>query len=290
MFSKISLENIFNLLIKIGPWFVIAFFIIKSKILIEAWPIIDQSLILQSLIGSASGAIGAAAFFYFLEQKNKKRLLLSSINTSLALMAGHISTLINYKSQHLIPLKEEKDAIINYMHSVVEIRKNNPDKEINIPPIQSNIIMQKIPSVPDEFLLNIDSLSEFAERFPMAIVYLVKSKEGLAGFKSFLEDWRNLIDEIRLTEYEPKEARLACIMGKLPMNGNIDRRVPDTIENLLYEADKALYFLRKASEDLQEKGEKILPKKIAKALAKTTTKDGYEKYMPPRDLFPSWDD
>jgi hypothetical protein len=281
---------ILRLCLLIAPWAIIITLSFSSAHFNRIWSIIDDSLIIQSLIGSFSGAVGAAALFYYLDHINKKRQLLASINTSLALMAGHISTLINYKSQHLIPLKEEKDRIIKYMETVVEIRKINPGKEIEVPPVEATLLLQKVPAMPDEFLLNLESLAEFAERFPMAIIYIVKSKEALTEFKSFLQDWRNLVDEVRTSKYDPEGAKLPFIMGKMPINGNIDTRVPDTIENLLHEADKALFFLRRASEELQSRGEKVLPRKISKQLAKSVTKDGYEKYMPPRDLYPTWQD
>lgn len=250
----------------------------------------DSSVTFQTFISAFAGAAGAAGLFYLLDQKQKKRDLLRAINTSLALMAGHISTVINYKKQHLIPLKEEKDALDRFIETVHTIRSSNPNVEINPPAVAVQHMMQKLPAMQDEFLLNLEKLSEFSEKFPMAIVYLVKAKDGLNSFKSFVKDWRDLVDEIRNTKYEPEGAKIAYLMGKVPMNGSFDTRLPNIIDHMLSEADNALFFLRNASEELREKGALILPKGVSQRLAESTTKTEYEKYMPPRDHIEGWDD
>jgi hypothetical protein len=142
----------------------------------------------------------------------------------------------------------------------------------------------------DEFLLNLERISEFSEKFPMAIVYVVKAKDGLNSFKSFVIDWRDLVDEIRNAKYEPEGIKIAYLMGKVPIDENFDTRLPNTIDHMLSEADNALFFLRKASEELREKGALILPKDVSRSLAETTTKTAYEKYMPPRDHIEGWED
>ncbi len=251
---------------------------------------IFTSQISQMLISSFAGSAGGAGLIYYLDVQNKKRDFLRAINTSLALMAGHTSTLINYKSQHLLPLKKEKDAILTYMQTVITLRQANPNVEIDTVPVESRYLFQQLPIPQNEFVLDYAGLSEYSEKFPMAMVYLVKAKEGMGAFKSLTQDYRDILSEIRTTVYEPEGSKLAIIMGKAKMNSMFDERLPNIIDNMLLEADNALFFLRKATEDLQSKGEKLLPKDVSKRLAKSATKEGYEIYMPPRDLVKGWED
>jgi hypothetical protein len=243
----------------------------------------------QAFISSFAGAIGAAGLIYYLDYKRRKREFLIAVNTALAVMAGHISTILNYKVQHLIPLKEEKDSIVRLMSVMNVLIKNNPEAKIEPPVLELRLLMQKLPMPHVEFMITLDKLSEFAERFPQAMILVVKAKEGLDSFKSFLAYWDELVTEMRLSDL-PDGVKLPYYLGKTPVKGNFDTRVPNVIDNMLKEADNALFFLRLASEELQEKAQKILPKGIASRLAKSVTKAGYEVHMPPRDLVEGWND
>lgn len=243
----------------------------------------------QAFISSFAGAIGAAGLIYYLDYKRRRRDFLIAVNTALAVMAGHISTILNYKVQHLLPLKEEKDAVLRLMGIMNAVIKGNPEAKIEPPVLELRLLMQKLPTPQVEFMITLDKLSEFAERFPHAMVLVVKAKEGLDSFKSFLAHWDELVTEMRLSDI-PDGAKLPYYLGKMPINGNFDTRVPNVIDNMLKEADNALFFLRLASEELQEMAQKILPKGVASRLAKSATKAGYEVHMPPRDLVEGWND
>lgn len=246
--------------------------------------------ILSAFIGTAA----AAGIIFYLSEQVKKRELLAAINMSIALMAAHINTLLNFKVQILLPLSEEKKFIDTFATYCLEtIRLNpgiSPEKPINLPVPQIKKLMQTVQHPSLEFLVAIEKLSPFAERFPDAIVLAVKAKESMDSLQLMLDTWRELVVEMRNYQLSGEAGSLLRFFGYQRVGDIVDTRVPDTIDNLLKEADASLFYLRKTIEHLQEKSKNLLPEKVLKTLAKTSTKDGYEVFMPPRDLIKGWED
>lgn len=245
--------------------------------------------VLSAFIGTAA----AAGIIFYLSEQAKKRELLAAINMSIALMTAHINTLLNFKVQILLPLAEEKKFINTFATYCLETMRLNPsidpEKPINLPVPQIKKLLQTIQHPALEFLVAIEKLSPFAERFPDAIVLAVKAKESMDSLQSMIETWRELVVEMR--DYQLRgETGFLKFFGYQRVGDIIDTRVPDTIDNLVKEADAALFYLRLATEHLQEKSKNLLPENVLKTLAKTSTKDGYEVYMPPRNLIEGWRD
>lgn len=286
---------------KISPAFKWALFSIIPAVLVvahyelgllgSAWNFLNTNFSI-GILSAFIGTVGAAGIIFYLGQQQKKRDLLAAINMSIALMAGHTNTLLNFKVQLLKPLAEEKQFILtfaNYCMETMRLNQPEPERPIKLPVPQIKRLLQTIHHPSLEFMVAIEKLSPFAEKFPQAIVLAVKAKESMDSLKSILSTWDALIAEMRQHQLAGKTGFLK-FFGITPEGDIFDTRVPDTIDNMLKEADAALFYLRLATEELRSRSKEILPEKTLKTLANVGTKDGYEIHMPPRDLIAGWNE
>lgn len=284
-----------------GKWLVPAIIAVLSALIVilqyeysigqKLWSFMNEDFSI-AVFSAFIGTTAAAGAIYYLGQIQKRRDLLSAINMSIALMSGHVNTLLNFKVQILLPLQQDKDLFFTfaqYCMETIRLNEADPDRPINLPVPQLRHLMQNIHRPSLEFLVAIEKLSPFAERFPEAIVYAVKAKESMDSLDSMLVSWDKLLEEMRQSQLNGEKDFLKFF--GLVRTGNIhDQRVPQTIDNLVREADTSLFFLRATMEEIQKRSEDLLPKDVLKTLAKTKTKKGYEVYMPPRNLVEGWGD
>lgn len=253
-----------------------------------AWNKVNSQF-MTSLISSFAGALGGAGLIYWLDIRNKQRTFLTSINTAIALLSGHMNTVVNVKTQHIIKITREKENLVSFISLIVQIRQLNQDKTIEAPMAQIRYLMQNLHHPRPEFLVALEHLAPFAEKFPRAIVAIMKAKEAFESFLMMVQSWNDLVKEMRESDIEDG-VRIPYYLGLLNIGGKVDTRLTDYSDGMLKEADSALFFLRNAIKEITEQSVQILPQRLVSKVAKYQLDDEYQQYMPPSDYVKGWND
>ncbi len=248
-----------------------------SSLLVVIKNLLSGTFVL-SAIGAFAGAAGGAYAIMKIERKKENHKLLSSINYNSAALVGHINTLLGMKRQAFIPLAEE----VKHVDGLIQSRKKGEVTDLTV----IKLMMQLFPEIDDQFMIDFNKISEYCHISTRPVEFAVRAKEALASISNRINQRNEILEELR---NDPRDAnvKIPVYFDLYPESEDKDQRLRSLSIALINDTDAALWFMLKAQKELHSLGEKALPKKLRKQLAKFEFTEERKRFLPP-DNYLEW--
>lgn len=231
------------------------------------------------------GAIAGSFSILAVEWYRGHRRVLADVNASIGVLQGLLNTYLNLKRQHSMPiLRQYKDDCEKHQ-AILDLERSGVRPN---PPlvIRYNVDLKKFYSAPIHFDVPLDRIFALTENNPAVVQIVLQAKKSAFEVETACAMWNQLMDQMQTLA---DDERGQFYFGIRLFNGVKNELFTDTVKILALSVDDALFFTKRAIEEVTKTGRLHLKFGLSKKIAKVEIVDDEHKaLMPPDDYKKGW--
>ena len=238
-----------------------------------------MAVLKSNAITAFAGAFAGAFVVYLMNKFEQKKRLLADINASIGMLISVQNSLLNFKSQHVVPMVE------NHSKALLESKKQT-EKNQNSFTVSINVSGFLPPS------LNVDlptkSLFSLTHLTNKLVPIIEQTRKTTKQVIQTAHMWNK--DLLKLQAIQDQDAKCRYYLGLPYRDGAHDTQFVNVLDALEITANSGLFFTRRSIEELIRVGKEELPRRFhGRIIRPQLLNKEDEDLMPPHNYVEGWD-
>lgn len=231
------------------------------------------------------GAIAGSLTILAVEWYRGHRRTLADINASIGILTGLLNTFLNIKRQHSLPVSKMYQEDCEKRQAIMDLQQRgiSPSQPIEI---VFNLYLKMFHCPQLHFDVPIERIFALTDKNPGMVHILLQAKRSINEVQIACATWNDLTKQMVAL---PEEKRIEFYFGARASNGIRNTFYGDTVQNLSVAVDDALFFTKRAIQEVTKTGKAHLLFGFKKKIAKIEIVDDEHKaLMPPENYKSGW--